>query len=126
MKRLEPILLALFLVCWAVDLAVLLGLIRLASNLPLTFYGLYSVAVALGWLFGNVYIRRARGLAAPLRRRLLVNYFVGPPSLLYLLWSITPLEFQQAAPFVPIYAFCVFAILFLVPVTIIKPPVRRL
>lgn len=124
MKRLEPVLLALFLVCWAIDLAVLLRLVKLANNLPLTLYGLYSVAVALGWLFGNVYVRRARGLAAPLRRRLLVLYFLGPPGLLYLLQSMTPLELQKAAPLVPLYAFCVFAILFLVPVTIIKPPVR--
>jgi hypothetical protein len=124
-KRLEPILLALFLVCWAIDLAVLLGLIKLANNLPLTLYGLYSVAVALGWLFGNIYVRRARGLSTPLRRRLLVFYFLGPPSLLYLLWYMTPLEFQKEAPLVPLYAFCVFSILFLVPVTLIKPPARR-
>jgi hypothetical protein len=123
-KRHEPILLALFLVCWAIDLAVLLGLIELAGNLPLTLYGLYSVAVALGWLFGNLYVRRARGLSATLRRRLLVLYFLGPPSLLNLLRSMTPLDFQKEAPLVPLYAFGVFAILFLVPVTLIKPPAR--
>jgi hypothetical protein len=121
-KRLEPILLALFLACWLVDLLVLLRVVRLAGSLPLTLYGLYSVAVAFGWLFGNIYVRRRRGLPPAVRRRLLILYFMGPPGFLYLLRYMTPLEFQQAAPFVPLYAFGVFAILFLVPVTMLKLP----
>lgn len=122
MKRLEPVLLGLFLACWLVDLLVLLRVVRLAGMLPMTLYGLYTVAVAFGWLFGNIYVRRRRGLPPSIRRRLLVLYFLGPPGILYLLRYMTPIELQRAAPFVPLYAFCVFAILFLVPVTMLKLP----
>lgn len=125
MKRLEPALLGLFLACWLVDLLVLLRVVRLADMLPLTLYGLYSVAVALGWLFGNIYVRRRRGFPPAVRRRLLILYVMGPPGILYLLRSMSPLELQRAAPLVPLYAFCVFAILFLVPVTILKLPEKR-
>jgi hypothetical protein len=124
-KRLEPVLFGLFLACWLVDLLVLLRVVRLANKLPLTLYGLYSVAVAFGWLFGNIYVRQRRGLPPPVRYRLLVLYILGPPGILNLLRYMSPLELQRAAPFVPLYAFCVFAILFLVPVTILKLPEKR-
>lgn len=122
MKRFEPVLLALFLACWLVDLLVLLRVVRLAGMLPLTLYGLYSVAVAFGWLFGNIYVRRRRGLPPPVRRRLLILYLIGPAGILYLLRYMSPLDLQRAAPFVPLYAFGVFVILFLVPVTMLKLP----
>lgn len=122
MKRLEPVLFGLFLACWLVDLLVLLRVVRLAGMLPMTLYGLYTVAVAFGWLFGNIYVRRRRGLPPAIRRRLLILYVIGPPGILYLLRYTTPIELQRAAPFVPLYAFCVFAILFLVPVTMLKLP----
>lgn len=125
MKRLEPVLLGLFLACWLLDLLVLLRVVRLAGLLPLTLYGLYSVAVAFGWLFGNIYVRRRRGLPPAIRRRVLILYFLGPPGILYLLRYMTPIELQRMAPFVPLYAFCVFAILFLVPVTMLKLPEKR-
>lgn len=125
MKRLDPVLIGLFLACWLVDLLVLLRVVRLAGMLPLTLYGLYTVAVAFGWLFGNIYVRRRRGLPPPVRYRLLVLYVLGPPGILNLLRYMSPLELQRAAPFVPLYAFCVFVILFLVPVTILKLPEKR-
>lgn len=125
MKRLDPVLIGLFLACWLVDLLVLLRVVRLAGMLPLTLYGLYTVAVAFGWLFGNIYVRRRRGLPPPIRYRLLVLYVLGPPGILNLLRYMSPLELQRAAPFVPLYAFCVFVILFLVPVTILKLPEKR-
>lgn len=125
MKRLEPVLLGLFLACWFVDLLVLLRVVRLAGMLPMTLYGLYTVAVAFGWLFGNIYVRRRRGLPPTIRRRVFILYFLGPPGILYLLRYMTPIELQRMAPFVPLYAFCVFAILFLVPVTMLKLPEKR-
>jgi hypothetical protein len=124
-KRLEPVLFGLFLACWLVDLLVLLRVVWFAGMLPMTLYGLYSVAVAFGWLFGNIYVRRMRCLPPAVRRRLLILYVIGPPGILYLLRYMTPIELQRAAPFVPLYAFCVFAILFLVPVTILKLPEKR-
>ena len=125
MKRFDPVLIGLFLACWLVDLLVLLRVVRLAGMLPLTLYGLYTVAVAFGWLFGNIYVRRRRGLPPPIRRRLLLLYIVGPPGILYLLRYMSPIEIQRAAPFVPLYAFCVFAILFLVPVKMLKLPEKK-
>jgi hypothetical protein len=99
--------------------------VGLAGSLPLTLYGYYSVAVALGWGFGIVYVRRTWGLPAPVRRRFLLIYYLGPPAILGLLRSMDPVADQRAAPFVPLYAFGVFSILFLVPVTMKFPrPLR--
>ena len=116
--RLELILLALFLACWSIVLLQIVGLVSMAGTLDLGLQGLYSTAVALGWLSGNVYVHRGRGLPRELRRRLLLIYLLGPPSLLALLRSMAPVVAQTAAPIVPLYAAIVFAILFLVPVSL--------
>ncbi len=123
---LEIVLLGLFLVLWAVALvSVAIGL-PLAGSLPLTLYQLYGIAAALGWLHGNVYVQRARSLPRPLKRRLLLIYLLGPPSLVYLLRTMAPAEEQAAAPLAGIWAFAVLTIFFLVPVTFRRtvPPPR--
>lgn len=116
--RLELILLALFLACWSIVLLQFFGAVPMAGTLDLGLQGLYSVGVALGWVSGNVYVHRSRGLPRELRQRLLLIYLLGPPSLLALLRSMAPVEAQRAAPIVPLYAAVVFAILFLVPVSL--------
>lgn len=116
--RLELILLSLFLACWAVVLLHIVGLVPMAGSLELSLQGLYTIAVAMGWLSGNVYVHRSRGLPRELRRRLLLIYLLGPPALLALLRSMASVEAQRAAPIVPLYAGVVFAILFLVPVSL--------
>ncbi len=121
MRRFEIVLLGLFLACWVVILTAMLGVVRLAGSLPLSLYALYGVAAALGWLAGNVYVRRRRGLAPPLRRRLLLIFFLGPTGLLYLLRAMAPTAQQLAAPFVPLYAFGVYAVFFFVPVALLRP-----
>jgi hypothetical protein len=121
----DAIVLGLFLACWALSLLSFTRMVALAGSLPLTLYSYYGVAVALGWAFGIVYVRRTWGLPTPIRRRFLLIYYLGPPAILGLLRSMAPLSDQGAAPFVPLYAFGAFSILFLVPVTMKFPrPLR--
>jgi hypothetical protein len=124
-SRLEPVLVALFLAAWIVDLLAVLGLVDLRGNLDLELYPLYSIAAAGGWLAGHVYVARARGIPKPLRRRIWLVYFLGPPSLLYLLRAMAPLEVHRAAPFVPVYAFGVWSVFFLVQVYLMPHPAAR-
>jgi cytochrome b len=121
----DAILLGLFLACWALSLLSFTRIVWLAGSLPLTLYGYYSVAVALGWGFGILYVRRTWGLPTPVRRRFLLIYYLGPPAILGVLRSMAPWPDQSAAPFVPLYAFGVFSILFLVPVTMRFPRPMR-
>lgn len=121
LSRLEAILLALFLACWVLSLLSFTRVLSLAGSLPLGLYPYYAVAVALGWGFGMLYVRRSWGLPAAVRRRFALICYFGPPAILGLLRSMAPLADQRAAPFVPLYAFGVFSILFLVPVTMKFP-----
>lgn len=121
----DTIFLGLFLACWALSLLSFTRIVWLAGSLPLTLYSYYGVAVSLGWGFGIVYVRRTWGLPTPIRRRFLLIYYLGPPAILGLLRSMAPWTDQSAAPFVPLYAFGAFSILFLVPVTMKFPrPLR--
>jgi hypothetical protein len=111
--------------CWAVALAHYGGLVSLAGHLPLSLYALYSTAAAAGWLFGNVYARRRARLLLALKRRVLLLYWLGPPAMLYLLRALAPAREQIGAPLVPLWALGVYAVLFLVPVTITWVPGAR-
>jgi hypothetical protein len=99
-----------------VSVAAAFRLLRIDGTAPLGFYGLYSIAASLGWLFGNVYVQRTRKMEKPLRRPFWVVYFFGPLGIVYLLRCMEPLDFQRAAPFVLLYAWCVYAIFFAVPI----------
>ncbi len=132
MIRLELILLVAACIIWLLAALVLYGVVPLAGVLDVGLYRLFSVAAVLGWAAGNLYLVRLRNL--PVRReprrhlwrqRFLLAYLVGPPGVLYLLRALAPVPEQQAAPFVPLYALAVYAILFLVPVTLRPPPRRR-
>jgi hypothetical protein len=120
-RRLEIILLGLFLAGWIVVVLGWFGVVSLAGNLHLgSLYPLYTFACTLGWSAGTLYMHRRRGLADRERARLLILYYLGPQGLVYLLRSMTPISFQEAAPWVPVYAFGVFSIFFLVPVKFLK------
>ena len=121
----DTIFLGLFLACWVFSILSFTRVVGFAGSLPLSLYGYYSVAVALGWGFGIVYVRRTWGLPTPIRRRFLLIYYLGPPAILALLRSMAPLDYQRVAPLVPLYAFGVFSILFLVPVTMKFPRPTR-
>lgn len=123
--RWELALLGAFSVAWALAALLGFGVLPGAGLLHLDLYSLYGLAAALGWVAGNVYVARRSSLRdAPerVRRRgrlhLLFVYLVGPPSVVYVLRALAPLVAQNAAPFVPLYAFGVYGIFFLVPVTL--------
>jgi hypothetical protein len=125
LSRLEVVLVGLFLACWVLSLLSFTRVLSLAGSLPLALYPYYAVAVALGWGFGMVYVRRTWGFPTAIRRRFGLIYYFGPPAILGLLRSMAPWDYQRAAPLVPLYAFGVFSILFLVPVTMKFPrPLR--
>jgi len=116
--------LGLFSACWIVALLELFGALRLAGAWPLSLYGLYGTGAFLGWIAGNVWVQRRRRVPRPLARWLLMVYLFGPPSLLYLLRALAPAEHRAAAPLVPLYAFVVYGIFFLVPVSLPPRPRR--
>lgn len=121
--RLELGLLAAGLFCW---LAVLIlgrvGVPR-AGLLPIDLYPLYTVAAILGWLAGNGFVLRTRGRG---RRRGLfwMSWLLAPPGFFFLLWTLAPLSVRRAAPLAPIWAWGVFLVLFLVPVSFRRHPRR--
>lgn len=130
-----------FVACWVVVLLHSLGLVSVAGGLALGIHAIYGLAATLGWVAGNVYVglRRAR-LEQPespersegserSRRRLLLLCLLGPPSVPALLRAMAPLEWQLAAPLIPVWSFAVQSIFFLVPVVLARlsplPPPRR-
>jgi hypothetical protein len=114
-KALGAVAAGLFLACWVVFTLQVVGIARLPVLPNLTLIQLYSAASALGWAAGMIYVQRTRHLAAPLRRRLFLLSFCGPPSLVYLLVAMGRL--QRQAPLVLLWSLGVFGIFYLVPVS---------
>jgi hypothetical protein len=112
--RLELSLLAAGLLCWLAALLVGLGGPPEAGLLPVDLYPLYGLAAFLGWLSGNGFVLRSRGRA---RRLFWMAYLVPPAGLFVLLWTLAPAAVRTAAPLAPVWAWGVFLVLFLVPVT---------
>jgi hypothetical protein len=78
---------------------------------------LFPFAAAVGWLAGNVYVQGTRAATA-LGRLLLPLYLGGPPGLVWLYWAWVPRAARLANPLAPLWALAVFAVFFLVPVTL--------
>jgi len=93
-----------------------------AGRAPVGLYALDGVAAAGGWLCGNLFVsaRRSGGR----RGTLLLVYLIGPSGPLYLLFTLAPLEMQTIVPLAPLWAFAVFVLFFLVPVSFRRPPKR--
>lgn len=124
--RFESVLLGLFAGVWLLAVLAFLGVPPLAGAVGLDLYHLYSVAAILGWIGGNVYVTRLRRLPGRgWRKRLLLAYLVGPAGFVYLLRAMAPRAELAAAPLVPIYGFGVFALFFLVPVSLRTRARRR-
>lgn len=121
----ELLLLIFFFACWLGVFVSLFAALPLAGALDVGLYALYGIAAVLGWVAGNVYVLRSRGLLKALRRRFWLIYFLGPPSLIYLLRSFAPATAQAAVPLAPVYGCLVFSIFFLVPVSFSRGPRRR-
>ncbi len=112
MKRFEQVLLGLFLACWLVYLLGVFQIVKPAGTWNPGFYPYYSIAMAVGWAAGNLYVYRTRDLDPTARRRFLAGYFLAPVGLISLLKIMMPISFQRGAPFVGVWAFCVFSIFF--------------
>ncbi|MES1244580.1 MAG: hypothetical protein ABUT39_23440 [Acidobacteriota bacterium] len=112
MKRYEQILLALFLACWLVYLLALLRIVKPEGTWNPGFYPYDTLAAAVGWGAGNLYVYRTRDLEEKDRRRFLPGYFLAPIGLILLLKVMMPVSFQRAAPFVAVWAFGVFSVFF--------------
>lgn len=121
----ELVLLVVFFACWLGVFAMLFASLPLAGLLDVGLYPLYGIAAFLGWLAGNVYVLRARGVPKSLRRRFLWIYFLGPPSLIYLIRALAPAAAQVAVPMAAVYGCLVFSIFFLVPVSFSRGARRR-
>lgn len=121
MKRSEIILLALFLACWLLEIAVFPGWIHFYGSLPLDLYPYYGVAMSLGWLFGLLCVNRTRDMDRTLTRRFVLFYFVGPIGFLFLVRDMATFEAQRAAPFVPLWGLCVYAIFFITAIILRLP-----
>lgn len=117
-ERFETIVALLAFVCWLFGLLAYVGLLPLAGTLDLELTAFFAVAAALGWVAGNIYVQRSRGLSSHHRRRLVPIYLLGPPGLLFLLRTMASTVLQAAAPLAPIYGLFVYAVLFLVPVSL--------
>ncbi len=115
--RAELLVLTAGLACWAAALGSALTGRPAAGLLPVGLYPLYGLAAALGSVAGNVYVARTRAPGGTWRGALRLTYVVGPPGLLFLFWELVPEVLQRAALLAPIYAYAVYVVFFLVPVT---------
>ena len=111
-----------FLACWIVFLLDVAGVTELAGLLPLALYPLYSAASAIGWGAGMVYVQLTRKMPKPERRPYFLWSFFTPPGLLFMLRAMAPESFHRAAPLVPFLAFCVYAIIYVVPIAMRNVP----
>jgi hypothetical protein len=109
---------ALFLASWLGALLEKVGVLALAGTLDMGLYAYFSLAAALGWLAGNVYLHRRRRLPRVVWRWILPVYLAGPPSLIFLLRAMAPAQQQELAPIMPFIALAVFLVFFLVPITL--------
>jgi hypothetical protein len=121
MKRLPLVLAAFFVACWLAAVLNAVEVAPLSGTLDLGLYPLYSLAMLAGSAAGNIYSWRAGRLEPTPRRRLLALCVAGPPGLVTMVRGMAPQAAQDAAPFVPLWAFLVFAIFFLVPLLVRRP-----
>jgi hypothetical protein len=115
-KRYEAGLLGLFLAGWLLYLLVLFRALTLAGSVSPSFYVYDSIAAALGWGAGNLFVYRDRDLDPRVRGRFLSGYFFSPLGLILLIRAMWPAAVQKAAPLVGVYALAVFSVFFAVAV----------
>lgn len=115
--RLEPVLFGFFTLCWLLALVILAVGRSLDSALPVSLYHLYGLGVFGGWLSGNVYVQRTAKVERGGRFKTLLGYLLGPPGLLFLTHGLSSYESQARVPLAPVYAFGVYVIFFMVPVS---------
>ena len=115
--RLEPVLFGIFTLGWLLAIFILAIGRSLDSPLPVSLYHLYLLAVFGGWLSGNVYVQRTASTPRKERVRALLVYLLGPPGLLFVTHGLTSVQSQARVPLAPVYAFGIYIVLFMVPVS---------
>jgi hypothetical protein len=102
--------------CWAGALVHAAAGHPLAGAVPLSLYLLDALAAASGWLCGNLFVtdRLRRGARGCLP---LLTWWLGPMGALYLLFTLGPAPARVAAPLAPLWAYAIFTLFFLVPVS---------
>jgi hypothetical protein len=121
MKRLFLVFVALFTACWVAAILGAVEVAPLSGTLDLGLYPLYSLAMVAGSAAGNLYAWRLPRLEGAERRRLLALCVAGPPGLVTMVRGMAPQVVQDAAPLVPVWAFLVFAVFFVVPLLVRRP-----
>jgi len=121
-RRLDGIAAGIFLGSWLLAAAFLL-FSGLGGGATVPPRGIFPLAAAVGWLAGNLYVSGGRS-APGLRRVLLPLYLGGAPGLLWLYWSLVPPTLRLASAIAPLLALGVFALFFLVPVSLSGFPRR--
>lgn len=116
--RVELPLLGFFASIWGLALLAATGVFQTHSlfQISLDLHIYYSIAAVLGWLGGNAYVSRKREVED--KRLLIATYFAGPPALVFLLYGFFPTQFQADYPFVQVWALCVYAVFYYVPLSI--------
>lgn len=120
MLRSETILAGFFLACWAAALVYAVGGLA-PPGVPLSLYGLFAFAAALGWVTGNLFVLRLRARPTPPGRprlRFGVLYLFLPAGLPALLYSMASTEFRAAAPLAGLLALAIQTLFFFVPVSL--------
>ena len=115
--RFEQSLTAFFVLCWLVFAINALAGYPAGGILKLGLYPLYSLAVASGWILGNIYVQRTAGQSRTSRRRLFWSLLLSASGLFFLLWSLQSTAARQAVPLAAVFAYAIFALFFLVPVS---------
>lgn len=115
--RLEPVLFGIFTLGWLLAIFILAIGRSLDTPLPISLYHLYGLAVFGGWLSGNVYVQRTAAKPRKERLRSLLVYLLGPPGLLFLTHGLTSVQSQARVPLAPVYAFGIYVVFFMVPVS---------
>ena len=114
--KVDLAMLALSMAVWAAAFVSYFLGAPLAGTLPLSLYHLYSLAAFGGWIAGNLFVRKLRGLPGS-GWRLATPYVAGPTGALFLLYALASRELHKAAPLAPLFAVGVYLILFMVPVS---------
>jgi cytochrome b len=118
--RTETVLGGFFLAAWVAAGVYVAGWLE-PPGLALSFYGLFSFAAAFGWVIGNLLVLRLRALGWPTgkrRRSLVTLYLAAPAGLVALLRAMAPTDLRRAAPIAGLLALVVYAIFFVVPVSL--------
>ncbi len=119
MKRLDAAILGIFVAAWILASLAAFGWIDLQDRVQIGLRAYYAVAGGLGWIAGNYYRIRLRPYPNPRPyKSLLALYLGGTPSLVLLLFALSPRWLQTQLPIAPLLAIGIMAVFFAVPILV--------